>query len=142
MSDFTGSLTGKEAKMRFFVMPITAALLAPIMSAPSSQAAAQDISGAWARGDGNARVRIAPCGDAICAVNTWVRDESSGEHVGDRLVMRVSGEGPTMSGTAYDPQRKLNYNLEITLGAQSMTTRGCVLAGVICKSISWSRASR
>ncbi len=108
----------------------------------SAQASTEGIVGNWARGDGNARVRIAPCGGALCAVNTWIRDEASGEHVGDRLVMNVTGDGSSFSGTAYDPQRKLSYNLEIKLGPQSMQTRGCVLANVVCKSINWTRASR
>jgi uncharacterized protein (DUF2147 family) len=66
----------------------------------------------------------------------------SDEHVGDRLVMKVAGSGSSMSGTAYDPQRKLNYSLEIKYGTQSMQTRGCVLAGIICKSVSWARVAR
>lgn len=107
-----------------------------------AQAANEGILGDWARGDGNARVRIAPCGGALCAINTWIRDSVSDEHVGDKLVMKVSGSGSSMSGTAYDPQRKLNYSLEIKYGTESMQTRGCVLAGIICKSVSWTRVSR
>jgi uncharacterized protein (DUF2147 family) len=102
----------------------------------------EGILGDWARGDGNARVRIAPCGGALCAINTWIKSAESGERVGDRLVMKVSGSGSSMSGTAYDPQRKLNYSLEINYEGKSMQTRGCVLAGIVCKSISWSRVSR
>lgn len=106
--------------------------------APPAQAS-NGIVGKWARGDGAARVRIEPCGDALCAVNTWIKDESSGEHIGDRLVMKVSGNGSSLSGTAYDPQRKLNYNLDIDVGPQSMHTRGCVLAGIVCKTVNWTR---
>ncbi len=102
------------------------------------------VYGNWARGDGQARVRIARCGGALCAINTWIRDESSGEHVGDRLVMNVTGDpAASMSGTAYDPQRKLSYNVEIEmLGPQSMRTKGCMLAGLLCKTVSWSRLGR
>lgn len=107
-----------------------------------THAATEGIVGNWARGDGNARVRIEPCGQALCAINTWIRDPASDEHVGDRLVMKVSGSGSSMAGTAYDPQRKLSYSLEINYGQSSMKTRGCVLAGIVCKSISWTRVSR
>jgi uncharacterized protein (DUF2147 family) len=113
-----------------------------VMTTASASASSEGILGSWSRGDGNARVRIAPCGGALCATNTWIRDESSGEHVGDRLVMKVSGDGASLSGAAYDPQRKLSYNLEIKVGSQSMQTRGCVLAGIVCKSINWTRVSR
>lgn len=128
--------------VRLFDIRVIAALLAATAFLQPARAASDGILGNWARGDGNARVRIAPCGGALCAINTWIRDPSSGEHVGDRLVMKVSGGGSSMSGTAFDPQRKLNYNLEITYGPESMQTRGCVLAGIICKSISWKRVSQ
>jgi uncharacterized protein (DUF2147 family) len=123
--------------IRAFAMLVTAgAIMQPTL------AASEGILGDWARGDGNARVRIVPCGGALCAINTWIKSVDGGERVGDRLVMKVSGSESSMSGTAYDPQRKLNYSLEISYGGQSMQTRGCVLAGIICKSISWSRVSR
>lgn len=120
---------------------VSATLLALGALMQPASAVSEGILGNWARGDGNARVRIAPCGGALCAINTWIRDPASGEHVGDRLVMKVSGGGSSMSGTAYDPQRKLNYSLEIDYGPQSMQTRGCVLAGIVCKSTSWTRLS-
>jgi uncharacterized protein (DUF2147 family) len=107
-----------------------------------AHAATEGIVGNWARSDGNARVRIAPCGDALCAINTWIRDPASDEHVGDKLVMKVSGSGSSMAGTAYDPQRRLSYSLEINYGQSSMQTRGCVLAGIVCKSVTWTRVSR
>ena len=116
----------------------TTAAMTPTLACASSDG----ILGSWQRGDGNARVRIESCGSALCAINIWIRDESGGEHVGDRLVMKVSGDGASMSGAAYDPQRKLNYKLEINVVSQSMQTRGCVLAGIVCKSINWTRVSR
>lgn len=115
---------------------------AAIVVSPLADASTDGIVGNWARGDGNARVRIAPCGEALCAINTWIKDESSGEHVGDRLVMKVSGGASSLSGTAYDPQRKLSYSLEINVASKSMNTRGCVLAGIICKTVTWTRVSR
>ena len=39
---------------------------------------APDPSGTWNRGDGNAKVRIAPCGSNICATNVWIKDTSGG----------------------------------------------------------------
>ncbi|MGL4323448.1 MAG: DUF2147 domain-containing protein [Beijerinckiaceae bacterium] len=105
-----------------------------------STAFAQDLPlGTWARGDGNARVRIEKCGAAICAINTWIKDTSGGENVGDRLVMSVTPAGAKkLDGTAFDPQRNKNYKISISFGDSAMTTRGCIL-GVLCKSTSWSR---
>lgn len=108
----------------------------------ASSAFAGDISGHWQRGDGQAKVKIAPCGSSLCAVNTWIKNKAGDEKVGDRLVFSVK---PTASGTlegkAYDPQRDMNYKLKISIGDdnQKMTTRGCVLLGMVCKSMRWTR---
>lgn len=126
--------------MRF--SPLLMACAVFLTASLPASASAEGIIGNWSRGDGNARVRIARCGDALCAINTWIRDPASNEHIGDRLVMKVTGNGSSMVGTAYDPQRKLSYSMEINYGQSSMQTRGCVLAGIVCKSISWTRVSR
>lgn len=101
---------------------------------------ADGMDGLWARGDGNARVRIAPCGSNICAVNTWIKPGTPSEKEGDKLVMTVkpAADGG-YSGTAFDPQRNLTYKLTVTLSGNSMTTRGCVLAGIVCKGVEWTR---
>lgn len=107
-----------------------------------AQASVDTISGVWQRGDGKATVRIARCGASVCAVNTWVSGSASGEKVGDRLIMTVSLKSDqVLSGTAFDPQRNLSYRIEIKFASQSMTTKGCVLGGLICKAVGWSRIS-
>ncbi|XUY26122.1 DUF2147 domain-containing protein [Agrobacterium sp. rho-8.1] len=103
-------------------------------------ASAADINGQWSRGDGNAKVRVAPCGGDICATNTWIKPGTPTEKEGDKLVMSIK---PTSdgeyAGTAFDPQRDLTYKLTVSVKGDTMTTKGCVLAGVICKGVEWSR---
>jgi uncharacterized protein (DUF2147 family) len=95
-------------------------------------------SGIWQREDGNARVRVAPCGGALCAINVWIR-EPGDEKVGDRLVLNVKPAGPGVyEGTAFDPQRNLSFSSRITYSADRMTTSGCVLK-ILCKSVGWTR---
>jgi uncharacterized protein (DUF2147 family) len=111
-------------------------------TSPGLAAAASSIDGAWARGDGVARVQIAPCGGAICAINTWIKPGVKDEKIGDKLVMNVEPSGASvMSGTAFDPQRNLHYRLKISLSGKTMTTRGCVLAGLVCRNVGWTRLS-
>jgi uncharacterized protein (DUF2147 family) len=113
-----------------------------ILAALTSPALAQvpDITGQWARGDGNARVKIASCGDNICATNTWIREPGKGEEVGDRIVMTVKRVSDTqLSGQGFDPKRNLTYSMTITVGAGTLTTQGCVIGGLICKTVNWSR---
>jgi len=115
---------------------VTAALC--ILGAASVQAA--DLGGEWARGDGKARVKIEPCGDNICAINTWIKPGTPKEKTGDRLVMTIkpSSEGQ-YSGSAFDPQRNMTYKISVSVKGDSMTTKGCIVAGLLCKGVEWSR---
>ncbi|MCS0503284.1 DUF2147 domain-containing protein [Ancylobacter mangrovi] len=124
--------------------PVLVLALAPALAATlvpaSARAGSPDPFGVWNRGDGNARVRIAPCDDKICAVNLWIGDTSGGEAVGDRLVLALQPQdADTLAGTAYDPQRDLTYSMRMTVGKDQLETRGCILGGLICRSVSWSR---
>ncbi|MCE1238062.1 MAG: DUF2147 domain-containing protein [Hyphomicrobiales bacterium] len=120
---------------------IAAATAAVLLAPPSGFAAAEPSPfGLWARGDGKAKVRIERCGSDICAVNTWIREGTKGEKAGDKLVMTVEPEGAgRWTGAAFDPQRDLSYRLTMTVGATSMTTRGCIVAGLLCKDMGWTR---
>ncbi len=101
---------------------------------------AGEMTGHWERGDGNARVSIAPCGVNVCATNTWIKPGTPSEKTGDKLIMtiRPTGDG-RYAGTAFDPQRELTYNLTVTTTGDHMVTRGCVLAGIICKGVEWTK---
>ena len=96
-------------------------------------------NGVWLREDGNARVRIAPCGGNICATNLWIKDTSKGEEVGDRLVMSLDRKSVTaLAGTAYDPKRDKTYAITVIVNSASLTTRGCILGGVLCRDVGWT----
>lgn len=55
---------------------------------------AEAITGDWWRSDGALHINIAPCGDRLCAVNTWTRDSDGSHAVGDRLVMTIQSREP------------------------------------------------
>lgn len=115
--------------------------LAPLTAALAAAASEPDPAGIWKRGDGNAEVRIAACGDKICAVNLWIGDTSGGEEVGDRLVLTLKPKDEdTLAGTAYDPKRNRTYAMTMRVEEDRLVTRGCILAGLLCKSVTWSRA--
>jgi uncharacterized protein (DUF2147 family) len=118
----------------------TGIITAVVFMAGMTAVNAADLDGEWARGDGNARVRIAPCGQDVCAINTWIRPGTRKEKAGDRLVMSIkpSGEGQ-YAGSAFDPQRNMTYKIDVSVNGNTMTTRGCIVAGLICKGINWSR---
>ena len=101
---------------------------------------AAELDGNWARGDGKARVKIARCGADVCATNTWIKPGTPSEKAGDVLVMKISqvSEG-LYSGSAFDPQRDMSYKITLEVGASNMTTKGCVLGGLLCKGVGWTR---
>ena len=118
------------------VLPLVAAAC---VASPTA-ASASDIFGTWLRDDGNARVRIAPCGSSICATNIWIRDPArQGEKIGDRLEFRISRAAAKWTGTAYDPQRKLSFSASLAASPDIMTTEGCLFAGLVCRTTRWER---
>ena len=99
--------------------------------------------GDWARGDGKTRIHVASCGALVCARNTWVRHGVSGEKVGDQLILKVKPTGAEhWSGSAFDPQRHQTYAMSVRIGANHMTTQGCVMDGYVCQSMNWTRLNR
>ena len=125
--------------MRIAVLTAFSALM--LTAAASHVQQSVDPSGVWLRDDGNARVRIAPCGRNICATNLWIRDTSKGEEAGDRLVMSLQPKSPdTLSGTAYDEKRERTYSITVQVSHNSLLTRGCILGGVLCKNVRWKPA--
>lgn len=125
--------------MRFGAKTFAVLLSAGMLVAGGSAAFAAGPQGVWLRDDGNAQVEFAPCGDKLCATNLWIKDTSGGEEVGDKLVMTLQAKTATaLTGTAYDRKRDRTYSLTITMGRGSMTTRGCILGGLLCKRVNWT----
>lgn len=85
-------------------------------------------------------MKIAPCGSDVCAVNTWIKPGTPKEKEGDKLVMSIKPDADgRYSGTAFDPQRDMSYRLTVIVDGNKMTTKGCVVAGLLCKAIDWTR---
>ena len=129
--------------MRTLTLLSSAAFAATVLIAPALLANVNpDISGNWLRTDGTARIHIAPCGPQLCATNTWIKDATHDEQVGDQLIMTLQPQGDSsLTGAAFDVRRKLNYSMNIVIDQHSMVARGCVVAGVVCKTMSWTRES-
>lgn len=120
--------------------PAIATGFAFLLSLGTAHAASPgDTKGEWTRSDGNARVKIVSCGASMCATNIWVKDTSKGEAVGDVLVMSVKPKGDSLVGSAFDRKRNLNYAMEIKVEKTRLVTRGCIIGGMVCKSMGWSR---
>jgi uncharacterized protein (DUF2147 family) len=119
----------------------TALLIASLLTlGAGATVRAADIDGNWARSDGKARVKIARCGGDICATNTWIKPGTPSEKAGDVLVMKVEKiSDSTYSGSAFDPQRDMSYKITLDISGDRMTSNGCVLGGLLCKGVGWTR---
>lgn len=102
---------------------------------------AADITGEWKRTDGKSRIRMAPCGGAICGTISWLRDSNSPAHVGQRVFFDLKPSEGGWAGSAFNPEDGKTYDGKVTLSGAAMTTSGCVLGGLICKSVSWTRVN-
>jgi uncharacterized protein (DUF2147 family) len=97
-------------------------------------------AGEWARDDGLLRARIAPCGTKICATTTWTKDPKGVEKAGDRFIMTVTAANPGhWTGMAFDPQRKLEYAVDLRLEEGRLITQGCISGSTVCKIDDWTR---
>lgn len=122
---------------------MTARVLLPFIAlvAFSTGAFAADVVGVWARDDGKAKVRFAPCGGgAVCGSITWLRDADSPAKIGQQVFfdMKPNGEG-TWAGSAFNPDDGRTYSGKMTLSGEHLNTAGCVFGGLICKSVDWTR---
>jgi uncharacterized protein (DUF2147 family) len=106
------------------------------MSAPAAESAV----GAWLRDNGGSRIAIAPCGAALCGHITWLRDRNSPGKPGQRILYDMKPSGPaTWSGNAFNPEDGKTYSGKMTVSGNVLTTSGCVLGGLICQSVTWTR---
>lgn len=108
----------------------------------ATPAMAQDVTGTWLRDTGASRVRFAKCGEAVCGTIAWLKDPNGPAKIGQRIFydMKPAGAGK-WSGSAFNPEDGKTYSGTMTLAGEALTTSGCVLGGLICRSVKWSRAN-
>jgi uncharacterized protein (DUF2147 family) len=134
-ADIASQSHGKETMLR-------ALASAAILAAMGSSALAGDVKGEWARDDGKAKVRFGSCGgDAICGSISWLRDKNDPGKVGQQVFfdMKPSGDN-AWAGRAFNRDDGKTYSGKMTMSGDHLVTAGCVLGGLICKSLNWTRA--
>lgn len=106
-------------------------------------ALAADATGIWLRDTGASKVKIAPCGAALCGYIVWLKDAAtSPAKMGEKIFFDMKSDGDnSWEGSAYNPENGKTYTGKMSLSGNTLTTKGCVLGGIICKTIVWSRAN-
>lgn len=119
--------------------PFAIAAALAIFTTPSL---AQEVTGTWLRDSGASKVRLAKCGEAVCGTISWLKDSSGPAKLGQRIFydMKPSGAGK-WSGSAFNPEDGKTYSGTMSLSGDTLTTAGCVMGGLICRSVKWSRSN-
>ena len=109
----------------------------------ASPALADDVTGVWLRESGASKVKFAPCGGAICGTLVWIKEGTdTPAKVGQRLFSNMKSTGPNAwAGSYSNPDDGKTYDAKMTLSGGTLTTSGCALGGVICRSSTWTRTN-
>ncbi len=110
----------------------------------ASPALAGDVAGTWLRDTGASQVKFAPCGGgAICGNLVWLKPGvETPAKIGQRIFFDMKPSGAdTWSGSAFNPEDGKTYSGKMSLSGNTLTTSGCVMGGMICKSTTWTRAN-
>jgi len=134
------------------------AAIAVALTATSRPARAADPSGVWLSQDGDVKMKIAPCGGAICGNIAWLKqpnDETGKPKVdknnadagkrhrpvlGSAVVLGMKPDGADQwSGQVYNAEDGRTYSGHFILtAANSAQLKGCV--AIICKTRNWTRS--
>lgn len=120
--------------------------MSALLAAPELRAQA-GVTGEWWTPGFNARVRIEPCGDAVCGRIVWLWDETPkgvadrkpliGRMVIDR--MQAAEAGLWRGGRLYNPEDGRDYKGSLHLQSpERLVVDGCVL--FVCQTQVWRRA--
>jgi uncharacterized protein (DUF2147 family) len=105
----------------------------------TSPCLADEVFGTWLRDNGALQVKFEPCGDSICGNVVWLKPGSDSKaKVGQRLFfdMRPTGAN-SWTGNATNPNNGSIYSGKMSIEGSSLSTSGCMVGGVVCKSANW-----
>ena len=102
---------------------------------------AEEILGTWTRETGAVHVKFEPCGDSICGNVVWLKPGSDTKaKVGQRLFFDMRPDGPnSWTGKAISPDNGSVYSGKMSIEGSTLSTSGCIIGGLICKSANWRR---
>src|ERR1700722_18231957 len=94
---------------------------------------ADDVLGTWSRDNGAVHVKFDTCGDAKPGADTKAK-------VGQRLFFDMRPEGTnSWTGKAVNPDNGSIYLGKMSIEGSTLSTSGCIIGGLICKSANWRR---
>jgi uncharacterized protein (DUF2147 family) len=135
------------AEQKVVAVPVPAA--APVVSDAESPI------GEWNTEDGEGRVQIRPCGQALCGVIAAASPDDTDRHNPDAgkrdrpllglavLIDMKPTKKERWDGQVYNPKSGNTYASNMTLkSADVLRVEGCVLGGFFCGGQTWTRANK
>jgi uncharacterized protein (DUF2147 family) len=116
------------------------ALTAFLLVAPACSAG--EGLGTWMPEGERIQVKFDPCGDALCGDVVWIKPGSDVKaKLGQRLFYDLHSDGTnSWSGKAVSPSNGSVYLAKMSVEGASLSITGCVVGGLVCKSMKWRRA--
>ena len=135
--------------------------LATLLTAlPLAAQAADPVHGVWLTPDGDAKVKVAPCGGSVCGTVVWLKAplDKAGKPLVDaanpdpalrtRPIVGLTmirdfkpvAAGRWTGGKIYDPKTGKTYASKLSANADgTLKVEGCV--SVVCQALTWKRAN-
>lgn len=136
---------------RWITILVGAVIMAVPAAATGGGGGALPVASDWHNPGNSVHVRLRPCGqDKMCGTVIWASEKAKADArrggteqlIGENLFreFRRVGEG-RYKGKVFVPDLNRTFSGQMKLQGGSMIGKGCVLAGLICKSQTWTRIS-
>ena len=115
-------------------------------------ALAADIKGVWERPNGEAKMKIAPCGDALCGTLVWLKESKNDVNnpdpskrsrplVGSNMLfdLKPASTAGKWNGHLYDAENGKTFKGSVTLEGDKLDMQGCV--AIFCDDEKWTRSA-
>ena len=153
-------MTGSKDRLLMTRLSIPLLVLGLMTLAMTSNSVwAGDPTGMWLSQDGDVKMKVARCGDAICSTIAWLKhpnDEKGKPKVdlnnadaskrsrpimGSAIILPMKADGADKwSGQVYNAEDGKTYSGSFALsGANKADLKGCV--AIICKTKTWTRTN-
>jgi uncharacterized protein (DUF2147 family) len=115
-----------------------------------AQAQGQQPSGVWRNPRNSVHVRIQPCGRALCGTVVWAstraqqkaREAGTARLIGAQLFRQLQPQGSgAWGGRVFVPDRARTVSGTLRVRGREAIVSGCVAAGLVCRSQTWTRVS-
>lgn len=130
--------------MPFQTRGLRAAAVAAALFSAAPAFAASDPYGVWINDTGRGAIEIKQCGDKVCGHVVWVKDTADTEGCGRQIIGDVTSSGGGVwggDGWIYSPERKKNYNVELTPRSDgTLKVKGYAGVKFLSRTMIWTKA--